>query len=295
MHPFQRMAWFNLMVVVFTVMVFVTIYASSGNLGGSLAAFGILALAAFSGLFLAGGKGRAPLWDEYHKEINRRALNMAAQVFWFYFAAGAILIMHFYKQSVPADLFAAFFWYSLPLLLAVHSLAVLVFYGSDSSERRTLLDRWRGLGDFRRSAVRAFASLNVVGFVFLAVMLKAREESRPFGKMLAVNAVFLLTYFLLYRGLGQYARSETEIDLLAQARKRSLKTFLIVAASVVGGYLAVWALTAAPPLAWFCLYGVYYVILCASLSLCLGSIAKQPPMTVFGRWKKKTEPEGKAK
>ena len=63
MHPFQKMAWFNLTVVLFTVLVFTSFYGGSGSLDSAQATLGCTALALLSGLFLIWGKGREPLWD----------------------------------------------------------------------------------------------------------------------------------------------------------------------------------------------------------------------------------------
>jgi len=297
MHPFQRMAWFNLTVVLFTVLVFTTFYGGSGSLDGAQATLGCTALALLSGLFLIWGKGREPLWDEYHRQVLKRSINAATLAGCAYYILVGWLIMHLEAGKVPGDIFAVFLWGGFPLLLAVQSLTLLLLYDTDGVGSGTPPERRRGLGAMRRSALWMSALLFIIQPVFMLIMLNARDNN-AYGKMIFIDAVTLALYLLFYLGLGRFARGEADLRRLGLARRNSLKTLGFMPLGVIIIYPALKYMGVPVPLAWFCFYCVFYGLFNASLQLIAQAlIVKQPAETIFWNLKrsKKNEPEGKAK
>lgn len=273
MHPYQKMAWYNLGVVLFTVTVLISLYATTGNLGGSLAAFACLALLGFSGLFLAAGKKGTPLWDEYHRDINRRAWNVGMNLFWIYFVICSTGLMTYFKQSVPTDMFALFFWSGFSLLMAIYSIALLALYGSDSTERITLLDRWRRMNELRKVGFGMLVIFWIVGLPFLLMMSGTRKEEAFDGFMLAVDISFLITYLLAFWSIGLHAGNNADRYLVRRARKQSLITMAISALAVLAVFSFITLLPGIkPPSNWAVMYHVFFVLFIGLVTLPLGLV-----------------------
>jgi len=273
MNPYQRMAWFNLTVVLFTCVAFAGLYTATGNLGGSQAAFACLALIGFSGLFLAGVKGRAPLDDEYHRWVRQKSYVAAMTVFWLYFVAGSVYLTVHFETSIPKDLFSVFFWLGFILVLTVQSLATLFIYSSDLSERRTLLSRFRSLSNTRKSGLIHLLVFCFVGFPFLWVMNKGRYGELPPGFMLITDISFAMMYSSSVYTMVRTARSDAE----RQAVRRALKGSLIGMGTAAAGALAVAGLlTVLPagntPWDWYVLFYIFNSLFVGLLVLPLGLV-----------------------
>ncbi|MCE5270060.1 hypothetical protein LLH00_02110 [bacterium] len=285
MNPYQRMAWFNLTVILFTCVAFAGLYTATGNLGGSQAAFACLALIGFSGLFLAGVKGRAPLDDEYHRWVRQKSSVAAMTVFWLYFVAGSVYMTVHFETSIPKDLYSLFFWFGFILVLTVQSLATLFIYSSDLSERRTLLNRFRSMNNTRKSGLIPLLVFCFVGFPFLWVMNKGRYGELPPGFMLLTDISFAVMYALDIYLMVRTARTDSERQAVRRARRWSLAAMGTAAAAAlaVAGRLTVIP-AGNTPWDWYVLFyifnSLFVGLLVMPLSLViLGGLAKETRKT----------------
>lgn len=239
MNPYQKMAWFNLSVVLFTLVAFASLYTATGNLGGSQATFACLALFGFSGLFLAGGKGRAPLDDEYHRGIRLRSHAAAMLVFWFYFVGFSVYLTVHFETSIPKDLYSVFFWFGFMLLLAVQSLATLLIYGADRTERLTLVDRFRRMDSQRKGALLGLFISGFIGSVFFIAFLAMHKSDTPLSfQVLFMSIVYLalLSSILQIRhSMLKLAQGEREQVQASRAQRVSLIAMLIAGGATAAG------------------------------------------------------------
>lgn len=130
MNAPQKQAWFNLVVVLLTTVLVVSLYPWLGvrAQGG----FALLALYAFGTLFHRRHRDKVAT-DERDVLINRRASLWAYSVLWIMFVAAALLAPRVYGDAVPVVVIQASVWIAFMLMLGVQSIAALVQYGRTST------------------------------------------------------------------------------------------------------------------------------------------------------------------
>ena len=124
MTALQKQAWYNLSVVVVTLVVVAALVPwGKGALGG----FGLLGFLGFNILFFRRKSGEV-LADERDVVIQRKSWFVAYTVFWIAFIAAGTSVALLYPESVPAILVHAGVWGAVSLIFLVQSVATLVRY-----------------------------------------------------------------------------------------------------------------------------------------------------------------------
>ena len=128
MTAVQKHAWFNLAVVVASVIVILALTPFGGR--GALGGFGLLGLLGLGPLFFR-RKGGGVVLDERDQEISRRSLLVAYTVFWLVFVAACVSLPAFYGWggSVPVFVAQSSVFVACMLVVGVSSVATLVQYG----------------------------------------------------------------------------------------------------------------------------------------------------------------------
>jgi hypothetical protein len=126
MNTAQRHAWYNLGVVVLTMVVVVALVPVMGR--GAQGGFGLLGLLGFGPLFYWRKGG--VVMDERDMEISRRSLLIAYVVFWLAFVAACVSLPAFYgwDGAVPVVVVMSSVFLALMLVTGVTSVATLVQY-----------------------------------------------------------------------------------------------------------------------------------------------------------------------
>jgi hypothetical protein len=126
MSAAQKAAWFNLIVIVLTI---VTVAALSPRFGARAAGgFGTLGLCGVSGIFFLRRRGRV-VSDERDVLINHRSNIVAYSVFWLAFVAAVMSAQPIFGDSVPVNVIQWSVWVSFMIVLGVQAIATLVQYG----------------------------------------------------------------------------------------------------------------------------------------------------------------------
>jgi hypothetical protein len=133
MSALQKQAWYNLVVVVGSLVVVLGLIPVLGR--GAMAGFGFLGLLGLTPFLFRKGEGKV-LCDERDQLINQRSAIGAYSVFWLLYVAACMGLPAVYgwNGSVPvpvvmSSVFAAWILFSL-----IHSLATLVQYGRGGSD-----------------------------------------------------------------------------------------------------------------------------------------------------------------
>jgi hypothetical protein len=128
MTAVQKHAWFNLVVVVATMLVVLALIPIGGR--GALGGFGFLGLLGFGPLFFR-RKGGGVVVDERDLEISRRSLIVGYSVFWVMFVAACVSLPAFYgwSGSVPVVVAQSSVFVAWMLVVGVSSVATLIQYG----------------------------------------------------------------------------------------------------------------------------------------------------------------------
>jgi hypothetical protein len=128
MTAVQKHAWFNLAVVVASVIVVLALTPFKGR--GALGGFGLLGLLGLGPLFFR-RKGGGVVLDERDQEISRRSLLVAYTVFWLVFVAACVSLPALYGWggSVPVVVAQSSVFVAWMLVVGVSSVATLVQYG----------------------------------------------------------------------------------------------------------------------------------------------------------------------
>jgi hypothetical protein len=137
MNASQKLAWFNLAVVVFTGAAVLALLPVLGR--GALGGFGLLGLLGFGVLFYRRRHGQV-LSDERDALIQKRSWLLAYTVFWVVFVLAAALLapaVYGEEGGVPVVVAQASVFCAWMLVLAVASVATLVQYagGAGDAER----------------------------------------------------------------------------------------------------------------------------------------------------------------
>jgi hypothetical protein len=123
----QKLAWFNLTVVVLTVVTVLILIPVLGP--GAQGGFGLLGMLGFGPLFFR-RKGGEVVEDERDWAIRRRSVLIAYTAFWLAFVAACVSLPAVYgwKGSVPVAVVQSSVWCGLILVVGVMSVATLVQY-----------------------------------------------------------------------------------------------------------------------------------------------------------------------
>ncbi len=129
MNAMERVAWTELLVSVFTVVVVTCSYPWLGN--GASGAFALIALAAFGAVFLR-RRGAAVVVDERDRQIAKAATRVATETTWM-----AVLIVlavctlwsNYRGQHVVSTAFLNWLiWAQFALMFGIRGLAALIAY-----------------------------------------------------------------------------------------------------------------------------------------------------------------------
>jgi hypothetical protein len=128
MTAVQKHAWFNLAVVVASLIVVLALTPFGGR--GATGGFGLLGLLGLGPLFFR-RKGGGIVLDERDQEISRRSLLVAYTVFWLVFVAACVSLPALYGWggSVPVFVVQSSVFVACMLVVGVSSVATLVQYG----------------------------------------------------------------------------------------------------------------------------------------------------------------------
>jgi hypothetical protein len=130
----QKFAWFNLAVIVLTLVVMISLipFLGKGALGGS----GFLGLLGFSPLFFRSKAGQV-LVDERDQQISWRSWIAAYSLFWVVFVLAAVVAsaaVYGQEGAVPVWIIQFSVFVGFMLVNAVASLAILVQYAGGSKD-----------------------------------------------------------------------------------------------------------------------------------------------------------------
>jgi hypothetical protein len=134
MSASQRSAWFNLVVVLLTMVVVVGLSVAMGwpkATGG----FGVLGLLGF-GPLLYWRRGGRVVADERDTAIQRRSILIGYVVFWLAFvgACESALIVYGEAGAVPVWMVASAVWWGVAIVFGVAAVATLVQYGKEGGD-----------------------------------------------------------------------------------------------------------------------------------------------------------------
>lgn len=134
MSALQKFAWFNLIVVVFTAVVIISLVPILGK--GALGGFGFLGLIGFGPLFFRKRAGQV-VSDERDLLIQRRSWIVAYSVFWVVFVLAAVVVSALvYGQdgAVPVAVLQMSVFCGFMLVYALASIAILLQYAGGSKD-----------------------------------------------------------------------------------------------------------------------------------------------------------------
>jgi len=124
---FQRMAWFNLVVVALTAVAGVVLFFLAGAQMVPVA-MAVLGLLGFSVSFGSRKKDRV-LWDERDKEIGSKSRTASFFAFWFYISGvGTLVPVFFVSKDVPGYYWTVFIVGGLIIVIVAQSVALLILY-----------------------------------------------------------------------------------------------------------------------------------------------------------------------
>jgi hypothetical protein len=130
MTPTQKHAWFNLAVVVLSVVTVVALVPVLG-LQRAQGGFGWLGLLGFGVLFYRKRAGQV-VADERDRGIRMRSMMIAYSVFWVAFVLTSVLLPPYSygaHGAVPVAVVQASVWFWFILVTVIESVATLVQYG----------------------------------------------------------------------------------------------------------------------------------------------------------------------
>lgn len=132
MTAVQKHAWFNLAIVVATVIVVLALIPFGGR--GALGGFGLLGFSGLGPLFFR-RTGGGVVHDERDQEINRRSLLVAYTVFWLVFVVACVSLPAIYgwAGSVPVVVVQSSVFVAWMVVIGVSSVTTLVQYGRGSA------------------------------------------------------------------------------------------------------------------------------------------------------------------
>ena len=179
MNPFQKMAWYNLAVIVLTAAV-ILILIQVIPFRAAWSGLGLLGLLGLSPLYLKKKKGET-LYDERDKQIGMNAQRAGFFIFWLYFVAVCVYIPFAYDfKAVSSFIFIYLCWGGVMVLIVTQSVATLVLYRRDSEKAGAFLDSFREMADLQKSAW--------IGLIILSFVLTPFLLIFPIGKQgLPVN------------------------------------------------------------------------------------------------------------
>ncbi len=146
--PLQRLAWFNLIVFVLVVALFVAavpffewhlrlpLAIALRRAQGTL---GVLGLWGFGAYFNYDRKRRAMVkLDELETIISQRAMTLGMRIFWLVFVSYNMVVYAIFtgrhQTTAPVDLFIDQLWIGWIVFMVAQSIAVLVQYRRSSSD-----------------------------------------------------------------------------------------------------------------------------------------------------------------
>jgi len=279
MQPQEKMAWYTLAVVFLAVATYLVLLFLTGDPAGSQAAFALIALCAFSGLFATGGK-RKVLGDEHDREISLKATRTTFVIFWLYFVAYCMLILGKYSETVPRYTVSTLLWSGMCVFLGVQSIAILVYYRADSTERTTVLDWFRNMSNLRKMGLVSLGMSLFVMTPFAFVMTggilgKFQEPLAPSFSYLICGS-FAVVYLLIRFSIDRYFGNERELKALVKAKRIGDLTLGIALLGAALGLGAVSMLPTNFALAAKLPQTLFFILMAGILSLALG-------MIIFGR------------
>lgn len=135
MSRMQQFAWFNLSVVVLSILVFLALVPFLGY-HRALGGFGFLGLQGFGYLFVRPKPGRV-LTDERDHLIQQRAMMVAYSIFWVVFVLAAVFgAPRFYGEdgTVPVKVVQLSVLGAWILVWTVYPIAILVQYAGGTTD-----------------------------------------------------------------------------------------------------------------------------------------------------------------
>ena len=223
MNPFQKMAWYNLVVIALAAAVVLALIQVI-PFGPACGGFFLLGLLVFTPLFLILKKKKGEiLHDERDKDIGQKAWHTGYFLFWLYFVAACVYIPIAYdNKDVPIFLFAYLASVGLMVLMTVQSVATLVLYRKDSEKSGAFLDSFREMTDLQK---QAWMGLIILVFVLTPVLLffpvgKHHPAANPFGVLAMIS--FGVVFFLMRRSWKTIDMDENEEEIVRTARKVGL-------------------------------------------------------------------------
>lgn len=129
MSAMQKLAWFNLSVILLSLCVVLSLLPIVGATRAQ-AGLGILGLLGLSPILFRRKKGQLVV-DERDTLIHRKSVIVGYSVFWLLFVGACCLSGWFYGMdgAVPVLVIMTFPFYAMIVLFAVTSVATLVQYG----------------------------------------------------------------------------------------------------------------------------------------------------------------------
>lgn len=273
MHPQERMAWFILAVLLLTLIAYFTLLILTRNPEGSQAAFAISALLGFGGLFAVGRKGKIE-GDEHDRLIALKAGRAGFIVFWFYFIAYGLLSMRLWDHSptMPSYLMSTLIWTGLCVLMGAQSIATLIYYRTDATEKVTMVDRIKHAGNLRLTGVVMLSIFLFVVTPFALSMILVSSENLPSLFIYLSCAGFAMIYIGFRSHLGKIELPENEKLQLARAQRTATIAFAVVALSAGAGVTALVQTSYKIDIRFLAPRVVFFVIVAGIISLALSLI-----------------------
>ncbi len=134
MTALQKNAWYNLGVIVLTLVTIGVLYPVAGK--GALGGFGFLGLLGFGPMFFRQKPGRIVM-DERDEEIRRKSWNLAFALFWVVGVLFASLVsasVYGAEGAVPVWIVQSSVFVGMMLIYALASAAVLVQYAQGGAD-----------------------------------------------------------------------------------------------------------------------------------------------------------------
>ena len=152
MHPQQKAAWFTLIVIGGTVVLYTAVVptlswwlhrALTDVASPALGLFGLVGLTGFGGLFLRKSDSKNVVMDERDHNLSRQAWGAGMRIFWLVFCtAGMGVWAYFYflrgeeAITVPVVIFPMMLFAGFIVFSVAQSLATLHFYGWRAGDGR---------------------------------------------------------------------------------------------------------------------------------------------------------------
>ena len=273
MNPQEKAAWYTLVVAGLMLSTFISLLILTRNPWGSQAAFALMALWAFSGLFATGKKGKVS-GDEHDQLINLKAGRAAFVVFWLFFVAYGMLAMHFGSSDgmMHSYWMSTFLGLGLCVLLGSQAVATLIYYRADTTEKLTWTDRLRRTGDLRKSGLVMTGIFLFVATPFSLMMIFVGDDELPTGFAFLQCATFAVLYLLERVMLRRVVKDGAQQHQLRRSERAS--TFAIVLAAFAGaaGVLVNWFVSSGIALSSMIPRVIFFVLVAGILSLSLGLV-----------------------